>query len=200
MLIKMYSLSIILPVYNEENNIGVVIGKIIDFISQNKNLFKHYEVIIVNDGSKDNTVKVLKEFASKIPYLKVVTHHKNRGYGVALSSGFKNANFSCVLFMDADGQFDIWEFKKFLPYLDNYDIIVGYRYKRKDNLYRILLGKIYGYVVFLIFGVRFKDVNCGLKLFKRKALEEEIYSTRGIFYTEVLLKAKKEAIESKKSL
>jgi len=187
---RKYSISIILPVYNEEGNIWKVIEDVANFL-QNQDIFEKYEIIAVDDGSRDNTFKILREFQYKIPYLKVISHHKNLGYGKALVSGVKASRYSLVFFIDADGQFNIRDINRMFTYFDVFDIITGYRYKRKDVFYRIILGKFYSFLVFLLFGLSLKDINCGFKLFKREILNEEsIRCKNGAFYTEVLLKAK----------
>lgn len=186
---KDYSISVILPVYNEEDNIERVIEDSADFlVTQDR--FKEYEIITIDDGSKDNTAKVLKKLANRIPYLKVIIHHKNLGYGKALMSGLRESKYSLIFFMDGDGQFRFDSIKETLNYILNYDIIMGHRYKREDPFYRIVLGRIYSFLVFLLFGLNFKDINCGFKLFKKEAIEDDYNLNGGLFYTEVLLKAK----------
>ena len=185
-----YSISVILPVYNEEGRLRQVIEDLANFL-QNQVTFERYEIVVVDDGSKDNTSRVLREMDGRIPYLKIVTHGKNLGYGRTLMSGIKISQYPLVFFIDADGQFKIEGINGMCAYLDSYDIITGYRYKRKDVFYRVILGKFYSFLVFLLFGLRLKDINCGFKLFKREILNEEsIRCKNGAFYTEVLLKAK----------
>lgn len=185
---KNLSISVILPVYNEEGNIKQVVENSADFL-QNHDAFAQYEIIVVDDGSNDNTANILRELAHKITYFKVITHYKNFGYGKALISGLGASQYPLVLFMDADGQLKISEINKFILYIEDYDIITGYRYKRKDNLYRTILGKTYSWLVFLLFGFKLKDINCGFKLFRKKLFEGKyIFSNSGSFFTEVFLK------------
>lgn len=192
-----YSISTILPAYNEEGNIEKVIEETAIFF-QNQDICKDYEIIVVDDGSRDNTAKILRELKNKNPYLKVITHCKNLGYGKVLMSGVENSRYPLILFMDADGQFEIREVEEMLNCSSAYDIIMGYRYKRKDPFYRIILGKIYTLLAFLLFGLKFKDINCGFKLFKRETIIEDSYRFNGgVFYTEVLLKAKNRGLRIK---
>ena len=187
---KKYFISVILPVYNEGDNIKKVIEDSANFL-QDRDIFKDYEIIAINDGSRDNTAAILSGLANKFPYLKVITHCRNLGYGKALTSGSTNAQFPLVFFMDADGQFNIGEIEKMLFYLEEFDIIAGNRYKRADAFYRVMLGKIYSWSISLLFRLKLKDVNCGFKLFKRETLEtENINCGAGIFYAKLLLKAK----------
>ncbi|MBL7197197.1 MAG: glycosyltransferase family 2 protein [Candidatus Omnitrophica bacterium] len=192
-----YSISVILPVYNEEGNIREVIGKSAIFL-QTQDIFKDYEIIVVDDGSKDGTAEILKELANKDRHIKIITHYKNLGYGKALTSGLNNSIYPLVFFMDADGQFDISDINNLIPNIDSSDIIIGYRHKRNDNFYRVFLAKTYSFLVFLLFGLKLKDVNCGFKLFKRQALPEEDVNCRaGTFFTEILLKAKNKGYKIK---
>jgi glycosyltransferase involved in cell wall biosynthesis len=190
-MIQNLSLSIILPVYNEEENIKKVIKEIDDFfVSQD--IFENYEIIIVDDGSKDRSSEILKEIRSHYSNIKAISHHKNLGYGRALISGVQSARYPLFFFMDADGQFNISEIDKLISHVEDYDIITGYRHNRKDSFYRVMLGKIYSWLVFLLFGLKLKDINCGFKLFKRETLNlENMYNSNGgVFYTKIFLKAK----------
>lgn len=185
-----YSISIILPVYNEEYNLRQVIEDIVNFL-QNQEKFEKYEIIAIDDGSSDNTAKILREIRNRILHLKVVTHSENLGYGRALISGVEISQYPLVLFIDSDGQFNIREINRMFIYLDDFDIITGYRYKRKDKLYRVILGKIYSWLVTVLFGLRIKDINCGFKLFRKEIFSNnlDIQCKDGVFYTEILLKA-----------
>lgn len=188
---KRYSLSVILPVYNEEENIEKTVKDSAKFLATQE-IFKNYEFVLVNDGSKDSTATILKKLVNEIPCSKVITHRKNLGYGMALTSGLNESIYPLVFFMDSDGQFNISEINKLIYFVDDYDIIIGYRYNRKDSFYRVVLGRIYSGLVFLLLGLKFKDINCGFKLFKREALnlENAHNSSGGVFYTGIFLKAK----------
>lgn len=189
MMTKRYSLSLILPVYNEGENIRRVFKGLADYL-QNQDIFCDYEVIVTDDGSRDFTSEALREISLQVPYLRIIRHPENLGYGRALMSGIGIAQFPLLFFMDADGQFDISELNKFIPYIDDYGIVTGYREKRRDNFYRLILGRIFTGLVFWLFGLKLRDVNCGFKLLKRNVLEEVNHSRGGAFYTEMMLKAR----------
>ena len=185
-----YSISVILPVYNEGRNIDKIIGDANNFFSAQKEI-KDYEIIVVDDGSDDSTAERLKKIMDEAPFLRSIRHAKNLGYGKALISGMRVSQYPLVFFMDADGQFDIAELEKMVPLTEDFDIIIGYRKKRQDSFCRILLAKIYSWVVFLFFGLKFKDINCGFKLFKREAVNDEVINSHGgVFYTELFLKVR----------
>lgn len=183
------ALSVILPAYNEEGNLEDVIKATNNFLLGQK-IFKEYEIIVVDDDSRDNSRHILKKLEGEIDCLKVVTHSVNLGYGKAIMSGVNNSKYSLLLFMDADGQFKIDSINEMLKYISIYDIIVGYRRNRRDPLYRTVLGKINTFLVFLLFGLKFKDINCGFKMLKRKVMLFSYKSNGGLFYTELLLKVK----------
>lgn len=185
-----YSLSVVLPVYNERDNIKKTVEDSVGFLSA-QNIFEQYEIILVDDGSYDGTVEILKNLVVCNNYIRLVTHSKNLGYGRALVSGIKVANFPWVLLMDADGQFKLSSIKDFAEYLMEYDMVVGYRNKRRDSSYRVLLGKIYTFFTCIFFGLKLKDVNCGFKLFKKDILKfNDAICHAGAFYTNIFIKAK----------
>lgn len=183
------SLTIVLPVYNEEDNIQKTIEDTLYFLDH-QNYFSEYELIAVDDGSNDRTADILGKLKS-IEILKIITHPKNLGYGGALVSGIQQARHSWVLLMDSDGQFKINSIQKITEHLSEYDIITGYRHRRADTFYREFLGKAYTYLVCRLFGLKFKDINCGFKLFKKEALDlNGVNSHAGVFYADIFIKAK----------
>jgi len=184
------TLSMVLPVYNEEDNIQKTIEDSLNFL-RNQNFFTKYEIIAVDDGSKDQTANILKKFNDN-EFLKIITHPKNLGYGGALVSGIKQARFSWLLLMDSDGQFKISSIQDVAEYLSEYDIITGYRRQRADAYWRKLLGKTYTFLVCHMFGLILRDINCGFKLFKKEVLHlNGAHYHAGVFYTDIFIKAKK---------
>lgn len=183
------TLSVILPAYNEEGNLKDIVKTTNNFLLGQK-IFKNYEIIVVNDGSEDNSSCILKKLEAEIDCLKVVTHSVNLGYGKAIMSGVNNSEYSLLLFMDADGQFKIDSVNEMVKHILIYDIIAGYRRNRRDSLYRVIMGKINTFLVFFLFGLKVKDINCGFKMLKREATIFNYKSNGGLFYAEVLLKAK----------
>ena len=132
------NLSVFFPVFNEEGNISTTVNKAIGVLN---NLKINYEIIIVNDGSTDQTGKVSDSLAKKNPKIRVIHHPKNLGYGEALKSGFFNAQFDTIVYTDGDGQFDFSEVSKFLKEIKDCDFLIGYRLKRQDPFFRILFKK-----------------------------------------------------------
>jgi len=188
----MQNISIILPAYNEENNIRQSIEDSIHYL-ENQKSFERYEIIAVNDGSIDQTANILNNLTKKFNFLKIVTHNKNKGYGGALLSGINEARYPWLLLMDADGQFQLNSIDELIVHMDEFKIITGYRLKRMDSAHRIVLGKTYTYLACIIFSLEIRDINCGFKLIKKDALDfNSLNSHAGAFYTDFFIKAKNE--------
>lgn len=189
------SLSIVLPVYNEQDTIRRTIGDTLDFLNGQDSIGK-YEIIVVDDGSSDQTADILKDLARELCSMNIITNPRNLGYGGALVSGIKKTKFPWVFLMDADGQFKINSLEPMLRKMEMYDIITGFRYKRADSLYRDILGKVYNWCACSVFGLHLKDINCGFKLFKKDALNfEGAVCHAGVFYTELFIKAKENRLK-----
>ncbi len=183
------SLSIVLPIYNEEDNVREVIKEISSTLNT---LIDDFEIIAVNDGSIDRTGEILENLKFHDAHLKVVQHLKNQGYGAALVSGFKIAKKEFILMMDADRQFNISEITKLVPYIETFDIVAGFRIRRKDPLYRYFLGKCFNFIIRLLFKIKLKDINCGFKLFRTETLHNMHLKIRGaLINTEIMALAYK---------
>lgn len=191
---KIEELSVFFPFWNEERNIEKVVKNAIPVV---KKIAQNWEIIIVDDGSSDNTPKIAKKLAENSPYLKVITHKKNRGYGASLKSGFEAAQYGLVAFTDGDGQFDFSQVSKFLLKIKNSDIAIGYRQKRHDNPIRHVLMNLLKIWDFIFFGFVFKDIDCGFKMFRKEALERirPFKSEGAMITTEILAKAKKQKLK-----
>ena len=120
---KVKSLSVFFPTYNEEGNVEVTVDKAVRVL---EDLRLEYEIIIVNDGSKDRTRQVAEKLADKNPKIRIINHPKNLGYGEASKSGFYNTRFETVVYTDGDGQFDFSEVKKFLEKIEDNDLIISF--------------------------------------------------------------------------
>lgn len=182
------SISVVLPAYNEEGNIYSVVTQAVGVL---EDLKIDHEIIVVDDGSQDRTGEIINQLAANFPQIRVIHHPQNKGYGGALTSGFKAAKNDLIFFMDADRQFDIGEITKLLPHISEFDIVAGYRARRADPWYRHLIGVAYNLLVTLLFGVRLKDMDCAFKIYKRKVLDNIHFETVGaLINTEIMLKAK----------
>lgn len=188
---KVDTLSVFFPIYNEERNILVAVEKAIKVL---KTLdLKKYEIILVDDGSKDKSPEVIDNLAKKYDFIKAV-HQPNGGYGCALRTGFANAKYDWIVYTDIDGQFDFGEVTKFLEQANRADIIYAYKIKRSDPFFRILAAAGWAFSLFLILGLRIKDVDTGFKMVNKKVLEviPPLESTRGgMINAELVMKARK---------
>lgn len=187
---KISGLSIFFPFWNEEENLENVVNKAIPVADK---LSKNWEIIMIDDGSSDNTLEIAKRLSKKDARLKTISHKTNRGYGAALKSGFENAKYDFIIFNDGDGQFDFSEASKFIKKIENADIVIGFRKKRLDNPFRHILMNMLKIWDFVFFRFHFKDIDCGFKLFKREALDKimPLNSEGAMITTEILAKAKK---------
>jgi len=186
-------LSVFFPAYNEEKNIKDTILKA-KSVLENLDL-KDWEILIVNDGSNDKTGEVVQGLAKRDKRVKLLGHKINRGYGAALKTGFYNSRFDWIVFTDSDGQFDFSEIEKFFrrQVETKADLAIGYYKKRAVSFYRIWGSKLWELSIFLFFGLRVKDVDCGFKLISKKVIDKipRLEAERGPFISsELLIKAK----------
>lgn len=187
---KKPSISFFCPAYFDEGNLPILIPEVYKLL---KNLAAKFEIIIVEDGSPDNTGKIADKLAFRFkPFIKVVHHPKNLGYGAALKSGFTHAKkFDYVFYTDGDNQYNVNELSKMLPYIGNYDAVIGFRAKRALTLSRQIQTKVYNLLVRLLFGLRVKDINCSMKVIKRKMLRGiKLESDSSFIEAELLIKLK----------
>ena len=181
-------ISLVLPAHNEEPNIRAVVEEASRVLPT---AFSDYEVIVVNDGSKDRTLEIAQALASENSHVRVVNHPINKGYGAALTSGFNAATGDFVMFMDSDRQFDINDIHRLTPYVQDYDIVAGYRIKRNDPAHRLLNAKIFGLAVRLLFDINIKDIDCAFKVMRSDVLRGiNLESPGALINTEILAKAK----------
>jgi glycosyltransferase involved in cell wall biosynthesis len=185
---KLSELSIFFPFWNEEKNVKDVVTKAIPVANE---IADKWEIIIVDDGSSDNTLSEAEKIANNNKNIRVISHKPNRGYGAALKEGFTNAKYKNVVFTDGDGQFDFSEVVRFLEKIDDVDMVIGYRKTRRDSYGRHILMNLLKAWDFMFFGFWFRDIDCGFKMFKKGALEEilPLRSEGAMITTEILAKA-----------
>ncbi|BAF59647.1 glycosyltransferases [Pelotomaculum thermopropionicum SI] len=185
---KKYSITIFFPCYNEEQNVERVAREALAVARQ---ISDDFEIIIVNDGSRDRTGEIADGLAKEFPEVRVIHHEVNRGYGAALQSGFKNATKELVFYTDGDGQFKIEEITKLLPLIDEYDIVSGYRIKRQDPFIRKVNAFLWGILVNALFKIKVTDVDSAFKLYRRKIFDHITLTSQGaLIDTEILAKAR----------
>ena len=181
------SITAFFPCYNEQDNVTRVVEQAIQVLD---GAGVDYEVIIVNDGSSDETGPVADRLAADHECVRVIHHPRNLGYGAALQSGFRAATKELVFYTDGDGQFDIAEMPALLPLMREYDIVSCYRLNRQDNVVRKINGWLWTKVTGLVFSLRLRDIDCAFKLYKRAIFDQiTMESTGALIDTEILARA-----------
>lgn len=175
-----------MPAHNEEEAIATTVHEVIDTLTA---WGLDFEVIVVDDGSRDRTGIILDTIAATHPCLKIVRHPVNKGYGAALVSGFEAATKDLLFFMDSDGQFDIHDLARFFPLISKYDAVLGYRVDRQDTWVRKVNAWGWKILVGMVFGVYVRDVDCAFKLYPTRFFREHKLETRGaMINAEILYK------------
>ena len=185
-------LSVFLPAYNEEKYVKNTVSKVKKVLSQTAD---KWEIIVINDGSKDKTGKIARQVAKSDKRIRVIEHTVNRGYGAALKTGFYNSKFEWISFIDIDGQFDFSEVTKLIEKQKKTkaNLVIGYYRKRAVPMYRKLNTFAWQVVVNILFGLNVRDIDCGFKLISKKVIEKipKLESERGAFISsEFLIEAK----------
>jgi len=184
----MIQISIVMPAYNEEKNIE-------NIVKQCYGVLKKYrlngEIIVTDDGSKDKTRVILDNLKKEIPYLRVILHKINKGYGESVADGIKASKGYYIVTLDSDGQFDINELSLLLDKIKKgYDIVTGFRKKKKDAISKVIANKILIKIIRYLFKIKLKDTNCAFKIYKKDLFEKiSIEASNFILPSEILIKA-----------
>jgi glycosyltransferase involved in cell wall biosynthesis len=182
-------LTFFFPAYNEEENVETTVRRALDEIGPLVD--GSIEVLVVDDGSTDRTPELADALAAADTRVRV-HHQANRGYGGALRTGFANARGQLICFSDGDLQFDLREMSRLLDRLDDpangpVDAVIGWRIKRRDPPHRIFIAKTYNAVVSVLFGLRVRDIDCAMKLFRREVFDGLRLETDSPFLSAELL-------------
>ena len=181
------ALTFFFPAYNEQENVERTVERALAEIGP---LVGSLEVLIVDDGSTDRTPALADGLAATDPRVRV-HHQPNRGYGGALQAGFANARGRLICFSDGDLQFDLKQMARLLDRLKDgrkpVDAVIGYRIRRRDPFHRIFIAKTYNAIVSVAFGLRVRDIDCAMKLFRREVFDGLPLSAEGPFLSAELL-------------
>jgi glycosyltransferase involved in cell wall biosynthesis len=195
---KVDELSIFFPFWNEEENIEKVVRAAIPVAQQ---VAKKWEILMVDDGSADDTLKIAEKLAKEDKRLRVISHQPNRGYGAALTAGLTHAQYELIVFNDGDGQFDFSEVTRLIEKIENADIVIGFRKQRRDHnlIKRLLLMNLLKIWDLILFHFYFKDIDCGFKMFRKEAVEKimPLRSEGAMITTEILAKARRKKLKIK---
>lgn len=186
----MNTLTVVLPAYNEEESIPDVIAQCDRLIAIIPDWI--VDVIVVDDGSTDSSAEVLTGLGETRPWLRVIQHQENLGYGAALRTGFAAASGELVFYTDADNQFDLLELREVMPMITDADLVIGFRVYRFDPLARLVMSWIYNRLVRVLYRVRVRDVDCSFKLMRRERLDRLVLMSNDFFIdTEIVARARK---------
>ncbi|MEM9369429.1 MAG: glycosyltransferase, partial [Planctomycetota bacterium] len=178
------SLSLVIPAYNEAEVITQAIDEATDALSA---VTPDYEIIVVDDGSTDGTASIVWSIASRDARVHLIQNETNQGYGATLRNGFAQATKGLVAFTDADCQFDLAELDRFLLLVNSYDAVCGYRIDRQDTRLRCFYSLIYNWIVRIVLGIRVRDVDCALKVFRGDLLRRTEIRSDGFLINSDLL-------------
>lgn len=184
------SISAFFPCYNDAKTIGSLVEYAIKVL---KKLTPDYEVIVVNDGSTDNSQGVLDKLKQKYKTLKVVTHSANRGYGGALKSGFAKASKDLIFYTDGDGQYDVGELTLLFQIMTpDVSFVNGIKMRRSDPGHRVFLGNLHRFVNRWLFWLPVYDVDCDFRLIRRSVIKNiKLASNSGSICIELVKKAER---------
>jgi glycosyltransferase involved in cell wall biosynthesis len=171
--------------YNENQNILKALDHIEKTIPELG--FTNYEILVIDDGSRDGCVQLVEEAARRNEHIRIVRHPHNMGYGAALRTGFTQATRDLVFYTDCDLPADLKEIRRALPDLEHADLVIGYRKKRYETLRRAIYSRIYNRLMGLMFGVHVKDVNFSFKLVRRPVLQKVALTASTVFIDGQLL-------------
>lgn len=186
--------SIVIPAYNEEGCLGNTVTQLHNFLTQNG---IHFEIIIVNDGSTDRTGEIAENLSRELEGIRVIHHPRNLGVGYAFRTGIENAKGKFIATYPADGQHEPPEILRYLEAIKDADIVCGYRYRRKDPLYRRVNAKLWNVWLKLFLGINLRDID-STKMYRSRIFEKIKIETGSAFWdAEVLVKAAKQGFRIK---
>jgi glycosyltransferase involved in cell wall biosynthesis len=163
------NISVFYPVYNDEKTVESLTLKAISVLQEVANEF---EIIIINDGSPDKSGELADQLALQFPFIRVIHHVKNLGYGAAIQSGFEHATYEWICFTDGDDEYDIQDLRKLIKLRDYYDLIITFRYVKLYSTLRIFISGVYNKLFRFVFRTNYRDISTGLRLMKKSVYSD----------------------------
>lgn len=190
---KLSSVSFFCPAYYDEKNLPILIPYVVQLLKEITDIF---EIIIIHDGSPDKTGEVADRLAREFSYVRVIHHPKNLGYGVTLRDGFLSAQYDYIMYTDGDNQYDVHEFLPYLHLLETADIMSGYAFQKAISFCRKAQSFVYNWLIKILFFTEYRDINCSMKIYKRKILNAISIKSGSCFIdAEMIIKSKKAGFE-----
>lgn len=163
------NISIFFPVYRDEKTFRAMVEKAILVCEE---LANEFEIIIVNDCSPDDSGKIADNLAKIYSFIKVIHHQVNLGYGAAVKTGLKNAQYEWICLTDGDDEYDLFDLKNMIKHKNSYDLIITFRYKKIYSSKRIFISYIYNKILRFLFRTSYRDISTGLRFVKKKLIED----------------------------
>lgn len=183
------SLTLFFPCYNEAENVGAQID---DAVKTAEEYGIDYEVLVVDDGSRDKTAEIVRSRTAKNPSVRLIQHERNQGYGAAVRTGLMAAQKDLVFMTDGDRQFRISDIEKLFSKIDSCDVVAGFRISRRDAAHRRVGGRLWTTAVRCLFGLPIRDIDCAFKLYRRKYLQGlNLRSNQLVIHAETLGRLKR---------
>lgn len=186
--------SLVIPVHNESANMPRVIPAARATLAE---LTETFEIVLVDDGSTDETVQVARgEMGPQLECLRVVSHARKSGYGITVADGLRAATGDWVAFVDGDGQFDPRDLRLLAQVAEGVDLVAGWRIHRADPWHRSVVSGIFNVLVRILYGIAYRDVDCGFKLMRRRLLDvaSPILARSALLNTELFFKAQRSGL------
>ncbi|WP_258188293.1 glycosyltransferase family 2 protein [Candidatus Hakubella thermalkaliphila] len=180
-------MSVFFPVYNDWGTIGSMVVTAISVLDR---VARDYEIILVDDGSQAQTRGILEKINLFSDRVRVVYHERNQGYGRAIRTGIQESKYQYIFYTDADAQYDARELELLLPSMtEGVDIVNGYKIRRSDPLYRVIIGKLYHHITRLMFRFPIRDIDCDFRLMRKSIFDQvELESNSGVICVEMITK------------
>ncbi|MBI2095164.1 MAG: glycosyltransferase family 2 protein [Candidatus Omnitrophica bacterium] len=181
------SLSLFFPAYYDENTIESLTRAGVEVA---KTLTDDFEIIIIDDKSPDRTGEIADRLAAEFKQVRVIHNPENLGVGQAMITGYRAAAKDYVFYTDGDAQYDIRELPLLAQHAKDYDVVIGYRLRRAEGWKRVFTSRCFHFLVFLLFGVHYRDIDCSFKLLHRRFLDKLVFRTNsGLIDAETMIQA-----------